>query len=402
MKKLHLLILTILLTTSFVVIAPNIWAPHAYAAKDGHGHDDHDDHGHDQEKGHDHDDGDEHDDSHGHDEHGDDHKDDDAHEHDEESHDSHDDHGDEHGEDDGHGHKEEDSHAGEDDGHGHGHGHGGHDEHDEGKATIKPDAAKRAGVMTEPAGPKTINQTTILTGRVTLNRDKTYAVKARFPGVVKNVQVKWGQKVNEGQPLANIESNESLKTYNVFAPRSGVVLERNTNIGDVAGDDPLFVIADLSEVWAEFHIFPRDLPDIKEGQKIRVHTLENGKEAHTAISMMLPTADALSQTVIAIVPIPNKEGKWRPGMTVEGHVAVAERAAKLAVTEESIQRMEGKTVVFVKEGTKTYEMREVKLGKGDGKYIEVLKGLKAGEQYVSQGSFTIKADIGKAAAKHEH
>ena len=58
-------------------------------------------------------------------------------------------------------------------------------------------------------------------------------------------------------------------------------------------------------------------------------------------------------------------------------------------------------MVFVKEGD-AYEMRPVRLGQGDGKYIEVREGLKAGEQYVSQGSFIVKADIGKAAAKHEH
>jgi len=385
MKISHALILTILLTSGgYTVLAELI--PQAYAADDGHGHDDHDDHGHDQEKGHDHEDGDEHDDSHGHEEHGDDHEDDDAHDHKKESHD-------EHEENDEHGHGEE----GDD-----GHGHGGGDEHEEGKAQISPDAAKRAGVVTEIARSKTIFETITLTGRITLNRDRTYAVRARFPGVVRDVKVKWGQEVKKGQTLAVIESNESLKSYNVTAPSSGVLLERNTNIGDVASDEPIFKIADLSTVWAEFHAFPRDLLNIKEGQMVRTHTLENGKEVNSPIFMMLPTADALSQTVIAVVSIPNKDKEWRPGMTVEGHVAIGERNAKLAVTEEAIQRMEDKTVVFVKEGEKNYEPREVTLGKSDGKYVEVLSGLKNGEEYVKSSSFTIKADILKSTAEHSH
>jgi membrane fusion protein, heavy metal efflux system len=356
MKILSIITLSLILTISSITITSPTYASEEQI------HTDHDDHGHDQEKGHDHNDGDKHDDSHGHEEHGDDH--DDAAPHD--------------------------------------HGEGGHEDGEEGKATIKPDAAARAGVVTEKAGPRTIHQTTVLTGRVVLNRDRTYAVRARFPGVVKDVQVRWGQQVSKGQPLASIESNESLKTYSVFAPKDGVVLERNTNIGDVAGDDPLFVVADLSEVWAEFHVFPRDLPNIKEGQKVKVHTLENGKESQGNISMMLPTADALSQTVIAIVPVPNSEGKWRPGMTVEGHVAVSERPAKLAVAEEAVQRLEDKTVVFVKEGEKTYEPREVTLGISDGEYIEVLSGLKVGDEVVSRSSFTIKADILKGSAEHSH
>jgi cobalt-zinc-cadmium efflux system membrane fusion protein len=334
-------------------------------------HGGHDNHGHEKEGNVHKDEDAQHDDSQGHEEHGDDHEDEESREHGEES--------------------EE------------GHGHGGHDEHEEeGKSEISPDAAKRAGVITEIVGSKTIYETITLTGRITLNRDRTYAIRARFPGVVRDVKVKWGQEVKEGQVLAVIESNESLKSYNVTAPRSGVVLERNTNIGDVADEEPIFTIADLSTVWAEFHAFPRDLPNIKEGQMVRTHTLENGKEVNSPIFMMLPTADALSQTVIAIVSIPNRDKAWRPGMTVEGHVAIGERNAKLAVTEEAIQRMEDKTVVFVKEGEKNYEPREVTLGKSDGKYVEVLNGLKGGEEYVKSSSFTIKADILKSTAEHSH
>jgi cobalt-zinc-cadmium efflux system membrane fusion protein len=280
-----------------------------------------------------------------------------------------------------------------------------HDEehdHAEGQATITPDAAARAGVVTEKAGPGTIRRTAVLTGRVILNRDRTYAVRARFPGVVKDVKVRWGQQVSKGLLLADIESNESLKTYSVYAPRSGVVLERNTNIGDVAGGDPLFVIADLSEVWAEFHVFPRDLANIREAQAVRVKTLEPGAESQGAISMMLPTADALSQTVIAIVPLANADGRWRPGMTVEGHVALSERLADLVVAEEAVQRMEDQTVVFVKEGENTYGPREVTLGEGDGTVVEVLSGLRTGDEVVSRNSFTIKADILKGSAEHSH
>lgn len=299
----------------------------------------------------------------------------------------------------GHGegsHEESEEHGGEEDDHG-------HDNHEkEGKVEISPDAAKRAGVITEIVGSKTIFETVTLIGRITLNRDRTYAIRARFPGVVRDVKVKWGQEVRKGQTLAVIESNESLKSYNVTAPRSGVVLERNTNIGDVAGEKPIFIIADLSTVWAEFHVFPRDLSNIKEGQMVRTHTLENGKEVNSPIFMMLPTADVLSQTVIAVVSIPNKDRQWRPGVTVEGHVAIGERNAKLAVTEEAIQRIDDKTVVFVREGEKNYEPREVTLGKSDGEYVEILSGLKGGEEYVKSSSFTIKADILKSTAEHSH
>lgn len=315
-------------------------------------------HGHDEQKGHAHSDGHEHEEEPAHEEH-------------------------------------EDEHDGEDDGHGHG------DEHEEGRTEIDSDAAKAAGVVVSKAGPANIQEVLTLTGRIMLNRNTTAEVRARFPGVVQSVKVNWGDKVSKGQALATIEANESLKTYTLTAPTDGVVLTRNTNIGNVAGEEALFTIADLSDVWAEFHVFPRDLNKVKDGQQVRVHTLEKGKEIEAPITLILPTADPLSQTVIAVVSIPNTEGKWRPGMTVEGDVHLSQTQVPLAVTTEAVQRMEDKMVVFVKEGD-AYEMRPVRLGKSDGKYIEVREGLKPGEVYVSQGSFIVKADIGKAAAKHEH
>ncbi len=277
-----------------------------------------------------------------------------------------------------------------------------HDEHEGGSTTISDESAKKSGIETQKSGSQIIYSSVTLTGKIILNQDNTYDIKARFPGIVRSVKVKWGQKVSQGQVLATIESNDSLKLYSVKSPRKGVVLKRNTNIGNVASDEPLFTIADLSSVWAEFHVFPRDIHAVEEGQKVSVRTLENGTKDEGKITMMLPTADSESQTVIAIVSLSNNESKWRPGMSVSGKVQILEKKAPVAINKSAIQRMENETVIFVKEENNKYEARHVKLGKGDGEYIEVIEGLKEGEEYVSQGSFIIKADILKSTASHAH
>ncbi len=356
----------------------------------------HDKHAHDEEEGHDHEGEHDHNDSHSTEAHGDDHENHDEHQHDEEE--GHD-HEDEHQHNDSHSteehdHDEDESH----DSHGDEHG---HDEHEEGRTNIDSDAAKAAGIKVSTVEPATIQEMLTLTGRIMLNRNTTAEVRARFQGIVQNVKVNWGDTVKKNQPLATIEANESLRVYTVNAPTDGVVLTRNTNIGNVAGEEPLFTIADLSEVWAELHVFPRDLEKIKKEQQVRIHTLENNREIEAPITLILPTADPLSQTIIAVVSIPNQDGKWRPGMTIEGDVHISEKRVALAVTEDAVQRIENKTVVFVKEDN-AYEKRIVELGSGDGNYIEVLSGVKAGEQYVSHGSFIVKADIGKNEAGHDH
>ncbi len=309
----------------------------------------------------------------------------------EENHEQHDE-AEGHGHDDGHEHNDHGEETDDHDEHG---------EHEEGKTEIAPDAAKNAGVKTEKAASAKIGNVIPLTGRIVINQNTQAHVRARFPGIVRSVKVNLGETVEKGQVLAVIESNESLKDYSVTAPIKGVILERNTNLGDVANGEPLFTVADLSNVWAKFHVFPKDADMVKSGQSVRVHTLDEGKMGAAKIDMLFPTADALSQTLVAIVPLSNENGLWRPGMTVEGDVAVSEKQVNLAVRASALQTMENQTVVFVKDGN-SYEQMPVQTGMSDGEYIEIKSGLKAGQEYVSEGSFIIKADILKAGAEHVH
>jgi len=276
----------------------------------------------------------------------------------------------------------------------------------EGRTKISDAAAQEANVKTEIADAGTIAQYAHLTGKITLNRNTTSDIRARFPGIVKAVKTTWGEQVKKGQVLAMIESNESLKIYPVTAPIDGMILARNTNVGDVAGDNALFTIADLSEVWAEFHVFPSDLAAVKQDQVVHVQTLgsvkkEQSQSTKASISMLLPTADQISQTVLAIVPLDNTDGAWRPGMIVEGDVLVSEKKAPLVVKTSALQQFRDFTVVFAKIGD-TYEVRMLELGINDGEFVEVLEGLKPGTEYVTENSFLIKADIEKSGASHDH
>ena len=90
-----------------------------------------------------------------------------------------------------------------------------------------------------------------------------------------------------------------------------------------------------------------------------------------------------------------------PGAFVTGEIAVAEFDVPLAVHNEAIQTVEGRTKVFVQEGER-FEAREVELGRTDGEFSEVLSGLKAGDHYAVKNSFILKAELGKSEAEHVH
>lgn len=271
-----------------------------------------------------------------------------------------------------------------------------------GEATaVTAEAAQAAGIKIEEAAGGSIHETVRLTGRVTLNQNATAQVKARFPGIVREAKKGPGEMVAKGDVLATVESNESLQVYPVKSPINGVVLSRSTNVGDVAGEAAMFTITDTSNVWAEFHIFPRDIDRIKTSQKVLITSFEGEHKGEAPITTLLPVAESSSQTVVARVTLPNPEGLWRAGMTVRGDVVIAEKEVAVAVKNTAIQRMEGNTVVFVQEGEK-FEARTIRPGISDGEWTEVVEGVKAGERYVSENSFQIKANIGKAGAAHDH
>ncbi len=374
MNKRNLIILTLLLAIAggaYLTLGGDANEP----AAENHAHADKDEHGH----------GDEHKDDHAE---GGDHGHGDKDEHA---------HGDEHGHDHAEAKPAADEH-GEADEHGHGGEEGGHAE----ESKISDNAVKNLNIEILQAGSAMVQETVSVSGRVTLNQNTTAQVKARFPGVIRSVLKEPGEVVKAGDTLATVESNDSLQVYAVKSPVSGTIITRNASVGELAADTPLFAVADLSKLWAELFIFSKDGERLKAGQKVRIQCLDDPINTDTTIALVLPTAEASSQTVVARAVIENADNHWRSGMNIRADVVLSEKEAPLAVKTEAIQRMEGNTVVFVREDGGTFKARPVETGMSDATWTEIKSGLTAGQHYVAKNSFVVKADIGKAGAEHEH
>lgn len=271
----------------------------------------------------------------------------------------------------------------------------------EGRVTIAPEMAKAADIRTENAGPGVIHERLALTGRIVLDPDRAAQLRARFPGLVREMRKNLGDAVAEGEVLAMMESNETLQVYPVKSPINGVVIARSGSVGDVAGETPLYEVADVSSVWVEFHVFPGSAGKVKPGQRVHVTSMQRDAEADATIIAVPPVAATESQSVLARAKLDNTQGKWHVGLTVRGEAIIAEHDVPLAVRTSGLQRFRDFTVVFAQVGN-TYEVRMLELGANDGNLAEVLEGIKPGTAYVSENSFLIKADIDKSGASHDH
>lgn len=270
----------------------------------------------------------------------------------------------------------------------------------EGRTRIEPAVAEAAGIKTELTGPATIRDELHLMGLVAIDENRQARVRARFPGLVREVRAGLGDTVTAGQALATVESNESLRAYTVTSPIAGVVTARSTNAGDVAGDTVLFEITDLTQVWVDLHAFGAGASKLQAGQPVTIRSSFGELEAEATLDRVLPIAAAGSQSVTARVRLPN-DGRWRPGLAVSADVVVGTKDVPLAVKVAGLQRFRDFTVVFTQVGD-TYEVRMLELGARDGEHVEVLEGIAPGIPYVTEQSFLIKADVDKSGASHDH
>jgi cobalt-zinc-cadmium efflux system membrane fusion protein len=271
----------------------------------------------------------------------------------------------------------------------------------EGRTTIDAQTARSMGIETAQAGPAPLKLQLSLSGVIQADPARVSRVRARYPGIVREVAVQPWTTVAKGALLASVQSNESLQNYAVNAPIGGVVVEHRAQVGEATGEEMLFTIVDLSRVWVELDVFQNDLTRIADNQPVEVFDLDGRKLADGRVSRIAPLAVHGSQSVRARVVLENATGALRPGQFVSGRVTVNEFQSTLAVEKSALQRFRDLDVVFEQVGD-TYEVRMLELGRADATRVEVLAGLDPGARYVTRNSYLIKADIEKAGASHDH
>jgi membrane fusion protein, heavy metal efflux system len=197
-------------------------------------------------------------------------------------------------------------------------------------------------------------------------------------------------------------SEENLARYEIRSPVSGLITEKAVALGQtLKEDDHIYTVADVSTVWVALTVYPKDLGVMHIGKKATIKATALDLVGEGEVTFITPLIGAQTRTAMARVELENKHGNWRPGMFVTAELIAEDIRVPVAVSAEAIQTMGDWTVVFGRYG-RYFEARPLELGIGDGKMIEVLTGFRAGEQYAAGNSFAIKAELGKAGARHDH
>jgi multidrug efflux pump subunit AcrA (membrane-fusion protein) len=322
--------------------------------------------------------------------------------------------------------------------------------------TLTAEAVAAADLRTETVAMRLVARRIAASGELEWNARRVVHLTARTPGRLERVLVVRGDRVREGQLLAEIYSPDFLtlqaeyiqaaaraRRYTgnaaeegpakaflagarerlvllgvaaseiegldasavprpllaVRAPLAGTVLESDIVAGDaVELGTSLFRLADPSTLWACLHIQEKDLAAAKAGTEVvlRTHAYP-GEEFRGRLVLVGDVVDAGTRTVEGRVEVANAGGRLKSGMYVEASAAAGGERQALAVPEESVQADEGWPIVFVKTGERTFARRVVETGEKFDGMIEILKGLAPGETIVTSGSFLLKSEMRKGA-----
>lgn len=276
------------------------------------------------------------------------------------------------------------------------------DEHGADRIAISDVKLAAAGAIFAEAGPATLSDTLSFNGVLRANQEAVVQVTPRFPGIVRSIKKRIGDSVSKDEQLAAIESNQSLTVYELKAPISGTVIDRQISLGEYASEQkPSFVVADLSTIWVDLSVYRQDIKRVRIGDEVLIDPDDGGEEVKDTISYLAPIGSSDTQTALARVVLPNPNGRLRPGLFITARLVLANRKVPVAVHTGAVQTLEGKTVVFVREDGDKLEARPVELGESDSRFVEVKAGLSAGERYIAENSFVVKAEMGKGEAEHD-
>ena len=328
-----------------------------------------------------------------------------------------------------------------------------------GQIRISTEKVQKLGVRTEAARSSTLDRTVRAAGRVEPDERRVYAIAPKFEGYVERLLVNvTGQPVSKGQPLFEVyspelvsaqreyaiamqgvaslkdaggtaqigmqqlaesslqrlknwdisdeqikalaSSGEAKRTLTFRSTASGIVTEKKAVQGmRFMPGEALYQVADLSSVWVIADVFEQDIGLIKSGApaKIRINAYP-GKLFEGKVTYVYPTLKAETRTVPVRVELANPGMLLKPAMFAQVELSVSSKGSVVTVPVSAVIDSGTRQIVLIQKGEGQFEPRDVRLGARSDTDVEVIGGLKEGEQVVVAANFLIDAESNLKAA----
>lgn len=196
------------------------------------------------------------------------------------------------------------------------------------------------------------------------------------------------------EEMRALDETRQPRTAVVFrSPVSGYVIEKQALQGaHVMPGETLYKIADLSSVWVEANIYEQEMPLLRVGQAATV-TLDAypGEQFRGRAVYIYPFVEEQTRTVRVRFEFANPRGRLKPGMYANAEVQ-GPASTGLTVPANALLDSGTNQRVFVAQGDGYFEPRPVKAGRRLGDRVEILEGVKEGEQVAMGATFFLDSE----------
>ena len=187
----------------------------------------------------------------------------------------------------------------------------------------------------------------------------------------------------------------------ITASAAGIVIERQVSQGQVAQPgDPLFTVADLSNVWVVGALPEQIARSVQTGQNVQIDVPALGLTVEEApisgkIIYVGDTVSPETRTVTIRTQVDNKDLALKPQMLATMKIQ-GSMEKTLAIPALAVVRENDKDHVYVKKAENHYRLTPVELGAASGGLRPVVKGLSEGTQIVVEGAFHLNNERKRA------
>jgi len=200
--------------------------------------------------------------------------------------------------------------------------------------------------------------------------------------------------------LDSLEARGSVtRTLLLRAPRKGEITEKMVIDGQaVKAGDNLFLIADRRLLWVDLAVFEQDAASVKVGMaaSVRVDAVP-GHAFRGRVTFIYPELDDKTRTLTARIEVANASGELRPGMYATTDLQSADRRV-VSVPLAAVLPTGTRDIVFVNRGDGRFTPREVRVGARGDSLVEIVAGLKPGDEVVASATYLLDSESNLAAA----
>ncbi|WP_316809750.1 efflux RND transporter periplasmic adaptor subunit [Pedobacter heparinus] len=202
----------------------------------------------------------------------------------------------------------------------------------------------------------------------------------------------YGQSEQQVQQLVKTQKKDPFVLF--YAPESGVVAEVSVTQGQyVSEGSPVLRLEGYGQLWVEADVYPDEAKKVKPGQKVKV-VIAGWEEQpqEMTISFINPSLQSGTQLTQIRGAIPNPGNQWQPGLQANVFLP-AENAGKVLSLPVNAVVRDGKGMhVWLKKGKDSFVPQLVKTGQENDDRVEIVKGLKNGDQVVVTGAYLLYSE----------